>query len=296
MILYLGNLTNKYRNVFDYYEYLIHSNDSLVCKNSNLKVDYFSEEVINPKIVSSSLEKGYTGINRFSSIEESDGIFVLLLLCFVLLVYILRRGFSFFKEDVRSVFFIGQSNVSFSRNETLSEFWSSLLLLFQTAFLYSIAIYIFLFESDEGGVHNEHIFVAVMSFVCLILLFELFRFLFFKLIDYLFNLKSDILFFQKFYFRTQEILGIIVFIPVLLLIYFDYYHDVLFILLLSLFIISRLIIISKVFIVFLQKKVSLLYLIAYLCGVEIIPYILLYNGLAYLYNIDIVNLLYGFES
>jgi len=286
----LNGIGKTYRNVFDYYDYAVRSNDSIVSKKTfvneyNGGYYYLPDNILNPKFASTAVNTGHTGIKRFSSIEESDGIFTVLLFCFILLVYILRKGGSFFKESTRSVFSIKESDTTLFHNETIREFWADVLLVFETVFLYAITVFVFLLESDSIN-YPQHFFIKVISFAILILFFELPRFLFFKLSGYLFNLKNVILSYQKVYLITNEMLGIVAFIPVLLLIYFDYYHNVLFILLLFLFVISRLIIIYNVIVFFFNKKVNVLYLIAYLCSLEIIPYILLYNGLVYLYNID----------
>lgn len=284
----------KTYNIFDYSEYFALQNDSLESHrplfNANSDGSSFpSETLLNPKYT--SIDNGHVGIKRFFSIEQIDGIFVLLLLCFTLLVHIHRKGFGFFKGNLRLVFSSRATTNLFSES-TISEFWYNFLLLFQTVFLCSIVFFIYFFESDVSDTYPDSPFATIISFVLLISLFIAFKSLFYRFIGFLFSIQNFITIWLRAYTIVVEMIGITAFIPVLLLIYFDYYHNILFIIFLFLLLASRLIIISRIVLFFLQKNVNFLYLIAYLCSVEIIPYILLYNGLLFLYKIDIISLLW----
>lgn len=232
----------------------------------------------------------HEGVKRFSLIEDSDGIFLLLLFCFALFVHIYRRGLGFFKESAYMVFSVRRSSNLFNQ-ATITEIWYDFLLLFQTILIYSIVLFVFFFENDPSRVYSGNLFLSVISFVVVIILFNLIKYLLHRFIAYLFDVKQIFEIWLRGYIIIVEILGLISFVPLLLLIYFDYYHNVLFFIFLLLFLISRLIIIYRSVIFFLEKGVNFLYLIAYLCTVEIIPYVLLYNGLSYLYKIEVTSIL-----
>ena len=289
------NTTHKaYWNVFDLSNYFAQRQDSLDFRksvfNTDAKGNYFpSEQVLNP--VYRTEDNGHVGVQRFYSIERVDTVFVFLLLCFMLLVRIYRKGSSFFKENMQ-LLFSSRDNVNFFNESTVSEFWYNLLLNFQTIFLSAIVVFIYLFESDPGTFSGNQMSATIFSFVLLITLFVAGKCLFYKIIGFLFDIQSFVSIWIRTYTAVIEMLGILAFIPVLLLVYFDYYHSALFIIFFLLFILSRLIIIYRLGCFFLAKGVNFLYLIAYLCSVEIIPYILLYNGLVYLYRIDIINILW----
>src|SRR5690606_2489510 len=97
---------------------------------------------------------------------------------------------------------------------------------------------------------------------------------------------------RRTYIIGIEILGMLYFIPTLLLIYSNYYHLQIIIFMLILFLIVQLILFYQIIVFFIREKFNFLYLIAYLCTFEILPYIFLMIGLVYLYRIDVFNTLW----
>lgn len=89
-----------------------------------------------------------------------------------------------------------------------------------------------------------------------------------------------------------EILGILFFIPTLFLLYADYLHTEIAIFMLILFIVSQLILFYRMIVYFIREKFSFLFMIAYLCTIEIVPYIFLAAGLILLYKTDELTVLW----
>lgn len=278
--------TNNTYNILDYVNFA-HKKDTLVCRDVRDDINLSSLNILSIK---TSIDNGHIGLQRFRSLEQVDGIFVSLLLCFMLLVNIYRKGLFFFKENINVAFF-SQTTNSFTES-TISEFWYNLLLFFQAIFLFSLILFVYFFETKNITLYPDNPFLTILSLSLLFLIFEGLKYLLYYCIGYVFDSQKLVFSWIRVYSVVIQMMGILSFIPVLLLIYFDYYHDVLFVFFISLFILSRIIIIYRLGIFFLQKNVNFLYLIAYLCSIEIIPYILLYRGMVYLYENEIINFIW----
>ena len=235
-------------------------------------------------------EKSHTGIKKPFSLEQDDGIFALLLICFLFFTRIYKGSFSFFKENVR-LLFSNKDNVRTFSETTVTEFWFNFILIFQTILLSSIIIFDVFLESDNYSL-PQHSLITIILFMSTLTVFGVLKYLFYRMIGYLFNVKNRIHLWLRYYLFVFEIVGVIAFIPTLVLVYSQNYHSFLIIFFTALFVISHLILFYKLIIFFLQENVNLLFLIAYLCSVEIIPYIILSEVLVFIYKIDITNFLW----
>lgn len=236
------------------------------------------------------LEQGHKGIAKVFSLEQDDGVFALLLICFLLFSRIIRGSFSFFRENVR-ILFSNRDDVRIFSETTITDFWFNFILVFQSILLSSIILFDIFLESDRYATPH-HSFLTIIIFMVVISLFLGGKYQFYRLIGYLFNVTNKVQIWVRAYLFATEMMGIIAFIPVLFLVYSQNYHSFLIIFFIGLFVLSRIILFYKVITFFLQENINLLFLIAYLCSVEIIPYILLSQVLIFLYKIDITNLLW----
>lgn len=236
------------------------------------------------------MSEGHTGVAKVFSLEQDDGVFALLLVCFLLFSRIYRGSFSFFRENIR-ILFTDRDDIRLFSETTITDFWFNFILVFQSVLLSSIILFDVFLESDQYTTPH-HSFWTIILFMVVISLFLGGKYLFYRMIGYLFNVKNKIQIWLRAYMFATEMLGVIAFIPVLFLVYSQNYHSFLIIFFIVLFVLSRLILFYKVITFFLQENINLLFLIAYLCSVEIIPYILLSQVLIYLYKIDITNLLW----
>jgi len=234
-------------------------------------------------------EDGHEGIKRPFTLEGDDGIFALLLICFVFFTRIFKGGFSFFKENI-SLLFSTRKNLNLFSETTTTEFWFNFILVFQTILLTSIIVFDSFLESVSYIPQNS--FFTVLLFTLAISVFLSVKYLFYRLLGYLFDLQNEIKAWLRSYMIVLEMIGIIAFIPALMLVYSQSFHEYLLFFFFILFFISRLILFYRIITFFLRRHVNLLFLITYLCSVEIIPYILLYQVLVYLYKVDIVSLLW----
>lgn len=235
-------------------------------------------------------EGGHEGVTKIFTLEQDDGVLALLVLCFLFFTRIFKGGFTFFKENIRLLFSTRESLNLFSET-TVTEFWFNFILIFQTILLSAIVIFDIFLESDEYKV-PQHSFYTIILFMLAILVFLLLKYLFYKALGYLFDIRERLRIWLRSCTIVLSMAGIIAFIPTLMMVYSQNYHHYLLIFFLGLFIISQLILFYRVITFFLQGNVNFFFLIAYLCGVEIIPYIILYQVLIYLYKVDLIGLLW----
>lgn len=233
---------------------------------------------------------GHAGIKRPFTLEGDDGIFALLLICFVFFTRIYKGGFTFFKENSRLLFSSRKSLNLFSETTT-TEFWFNFILVFQTILLTSIIMFDSFLEFEQYPV-PKYSFYTVSLFTLTISAFLVLKYLIYRLAGYLFNMQSDVDVWLRNYMIVLEMMGIIAFIPTLMLVYSQSYHQYLLLFFIVLFIISRTILFYRLITFFLKARVNILFLIAYLCSLEVIPYFILYQILIYLYKIDIITWLW----
>lgn len=82
----------------------------------------------------------------------------------------------------------------------------------------------------------------------------------------------------------MEIWGILLYIPVLLMVFIDINVTIPIFLFSIFYVLYRFAIIYKTIRIFHKKNGGFLYISLYLCGQEILPLVFLYEGMVYLYN------------
>lgn len=256
------------------------SNNSL---STNLSIDTrFKNE--------KDIPKDHQGSFRLFTLEQDDGVFALLLFCFICITRIYKGGASFFSQNFK-LLFSSRESVNLFTQTTIREFWFNFVLLFQSILLISISVfdYFLVLDSNKIPIHS---FYTISLFFVSISLFLGFKYLFYRFTGWVFDIQKKIYIWLRTYMIVLEMIGIIAFIPTLMLVYsvnlqfpFIYFLTIL-------FIVSRIILFYRACVFFLQSNVNILYLITYLCSVEIIPYILLFYFLEYLYKIDLTSLLW----
>lgn len=236
-------------------------------------------------------ENGHEGIKIPFKLEHIDGIFGLLIVCFFLFSRIYSGGVSILKENI-SRFFTLSNNKKIHEEHLSKRTLLNYFIIIQSIILSSIGIYdIFI----EFNTINDNIspLLHILCFMLILGIFYILKINGYKLLGYIFGMKP----LTKISIQSQitiiQIVGILYFIPILLLVYSNIWHLEIIILMIALFVILQLIFFYKISIFFIQEKFNFLFLIAYLCSIEIIPYIFLTIGLIYSYNnIDILYLLW----
>ena len=235
-------------------------------------------------------ESRHFGTELPFSMENTDGIFILLLFCFLFFAHIYNGGISFLKENI-SLLFLSEKEKRIHKQTTAKEIMYGYFLVFQAVILISVCIYDVFVEYDSSEVVLKP-FLTIITFILLIGLFLGVKDVLYKLIGYIFDQQKLMRIWRRASVAGVEILGVLYFIPTLLLIYSNYYHFEILVFMLLLFLIVQITLFYQIIIFFVNQKFNFLYLIAYLCTFEILPYIFLSTGLIYLYRTDIFNTLW----
>ncbi|MFV0332105.1 MAG: DUF4271 domain-containing protein [Dysgonomonas sp.] len=224
------------------------------------------------------------------NLEQTDGIFCLLLICVLFFAYIYRGGISFLKENLTFLFSPQKASRTYGL-AAVKEMVYSYFLVFQFVVLVSVCVYDVIIEYETPGYSNGRPLTTILSYIVLIALFLGVKDMIYKIIGYIFDFQKTISLWRRTYMVSVEILGILYFIPTLLLIYSSYYHTQILVFMLILFLLVQIILFYQIIVFFINQKFNFLYLIAYLCTFEILPYIFLSTGLIYLYRTDVFNIL-----
>lgn len=255
---------------------------------------YFSQKKIQSlketKEQKASIVEGHDGIKKAFTLENEDGVLILILVCFLFFTRIYKGGVIFFKENTR-LLFSNRENLSLYSETTIREFWFNFILLFQNVLLTSVILFDLFLESDKYPLPKDS-FVTILVFIFVLALFISFNLLFYRFLGYIFNIKEYMKIWIRTYIIVLEMMGMIAFIPTLIMVYSQSFHYILLSFFIVLFFLSRLILFYRIITFFLRQHVNFLFLIVYLCTVEIIPYIILYQVLIYLYKVDLISLLW----
>lgn len=244
------------------------------------------ELVANVPVKTFSMEGHKAGVLHPMRLDRSDGVFALLVICFLLLAHVYNGGLAFFKENITLVFSATKSE-SLETQNTSRDTVFSFFLVFLAVLLISISVYEGLDRFYPLLEVDKRPFVTIGSFVLLILSFVVAKMMINRFIGYVFDFGKHVEAWNRAYLVLFSILGLLCFFPTLMLVYSSYWHSIIIGFVLVLFLIVQVILFLKVIVFFIGQKFNLLYLIAYLCTIEILPYIFLGIGLVHLYNTDI---------
>lgn len=271
------------------YDTLIHNSSGSATDNHVLVEGHEGDSLAVNKNIH---EIRHEGEQKVFSLEQTDSVFGLLLLCFLLFAHIYNGGITFLKENMM-LLFSPKKMQRVHRQTTTSELLYSYFLIFQAVVLVSISIYdVFLENNSFLEVEAKNPIHVILSFIILIALFLGGKVLIYKIIGFIFDRPKELFVLKRAYLISFETLGLLYFIPTLLLLYTASLNFQVVIFMVVLFLIVHAALFFQIIIFFINEKFNFLYLIAYLCTFEILPYIFLYLGLVYLYKIDIFNILW----
>lgn len=237
----------------------------------------------------------HEGITLPYTFERADSVFALLVICFFIFAYVYQGGFSLLRENLTMLFSIEKS--SRRQYETTSrDVWNNYLLVFSSFILIAICVYDALatycgLNTETSATQDYASLLTIISFVLILVIFFLIKYLLNIFVGYVFDIKPNETGYRGANVIALEILGIIYFIPTLLLIYSDYWHLQIIGFMLISFLIVKLILFYRIIVYFIREKFNFLFLFAYLCSLEIIPYLFLALGLYLVYKMDVYNLI-----
>lgn len=238
----------------------------------------FNVEAFNPEVLFS----GLPSLARSFMLQQGSTIFLLFTLCFVLSALVFRNSGRALVSNFGYIFTLGSPNKHlYSEQVTISDVWGHIFLIFQTLFIYAILFFtITLQQSDLFFTLNDHL-VLFAQILMATSLFVFIKLGLYKMIGAIFtDSKTDVL--TDVYLWIVYLSGILSFIPILAYLYIQEVKLYALILIIAVFLIGRIIVILKSYTLFAKSHIGILYFFVYLCGLEVMPYLLLYKAVTFI--------------
>lgn len=236
---------------------------------------FYNIDAIDQHAVFSGLE----GLVRPFTQQFSSVLFLAFTVLFVLLAVVFKQNGRALFSNIGYIFTVGKRNKnSYGQQVTTSDVWSNLFFIFQTFVLYSILFF-------NLALNHSHLFYSGSDYLVLfwlifavIALFVLAKYVFYLFMGALFsNSKTNPL--VSVYLWIIYLTGILSFIPIVAYIYIPEVRMYVLFFLFAIFIAARIAVFTKSYIFFIKSHIGSLYFFVYLCGVEILPYFLLYKAI-----------------
>lgn len=251
-------------------------------------VDVKADSISRVQLIVEVEDNRQEGILLPNNLERVDGVFGLLLICFTF--FSLVGGINFLRENF-SIFYSFKRNSDLQKDPNIRETFFLYFLILQTIILISIGLYAVLLDAYPDQPGASYPLLYILLFVLIIGIAFLLKLLFYRFIGYIFDIRETMKVYSRTYVIMTAVLGILFFIPILLLIYSNYWHLQIDIILLVILVIASVLLFFKVVAFFVREKFNFLFMIVYLCTAELIPYLFLGITLITLYRTDIFQVI-----
>jgi len=228
---------------------------------------------------------GYTGI-RFG---DGQLFYDIILLSVILLLFIFSIIFRYFHPLFIKM---GKDLLSLKERQSMfdtnvkSRFFFKGFMQFHAIFL--LTAFGFLAYCQYTAKQNYEIETTVAAFAiffCIVYIYFIIKQLIYRIYGYCFSDANEYKLWATNYDTIFYIWDMALYLPVLWIIFDNKHVILIFIIFLSLYILFRIAVIYITIRIFYNKNTGFLHLSLYLCAQEIIPVLLLYEGLKYLHNI-----------
>ena len=222
---------------------------------------------------------GLEGLVRPFMQQIGSILFLVFTVLFVLSAIVFKQSGRALFGNVSYIFNVGKRNKnSYGQQVTTSDLWSNLFFILQAFVLYSIFFFDLALE-QSNLLFNGFDYLLLFSVIfAVIALFVFSKYIFYKFMGALFSTsKTNAL--VNVYLWIIYLAGILSFIPVVAYIYIPEVRMYVMFFLLAVFIIGRIVVFAKSYSFFIKYHIGSLYFFVYLCGVEILPYFLLYKSI-----------------
>ncbi len=221
---------------------------------------------------------GNAGMAMPFSLWVNSIFFLLFVACFVIFSLVFRKEGMAFVENFRQIFLVRRRQAAgFKGQVTTTEAWGEFFLVLQTMLIIAILFFTFLWDRGLSLLSTKGCLLAFAGMLLVPAVMTLLKLLMYRTIGAIF-MPREINRWISHYYRLIELMGILLFLPALLYVFMPELRDVMLVLFLFVFIISRLAIVFGLLNIFVKKNVGGFYFFVYLCGTEIAPYLLYYKG------------------
>jgi hypothetical protein len=230
--------------------------------------------------------EGYVGIQIGDRQLVYDVVFSLLFGLLIVFAMVFHANSHLFMKMTRDIFHI-KDRLSLFEDIGGNEAAFRRFMTFQSLFLFSIAA--FLIGQSYGYIPDyqtvEMNLLTIGVIFVFLFAFYLFKQLLYNISGFIFAGTDLYKTWRTGYTASTGFLGVLLYIPVLCISFTEINTETPLLALLFLCLLWRIVIIYKTIYIFNVRGVGFIYIILYLCAQEILPVILLYEGIVYLYNL-----------
>ena len=232
---------------------------------------------------------GFDGVPIPYSPRTDDVIALVLLACFFLSSFVLARSKKFLSQQAKD-FILHRERTSIFATSTASDVRYLLLLVLQTCILGGICIFNYFNDIQPRLMEEVSPLLLLGTYILVCLIYVLFKWVLYSFLGWVFLDKNRTSLWLESYSTLIYYLGFVLFPFVLFLVYFDL--KIVFLVTIALFLIifAKILMFYKWIKLFFNNIVTLFLLILYFCALEIMPYLLLYQGLRELNNILVIKI------
>ncbi|SHF10948.1 protein of unknown function [Bacteroides luti] len=221
---------------------------------------------------------GFSGIAIPYRLRTDDVITGLLLLCFIITAYVFAFGKKSLIEQAKSLFSRKDQSDPFGRG-TASELRHRIMLRIQTCILLGIFIFNYFHDYNPSQFERSSIYILLGTYTAVCVTYYALKWIIYKFLGWIFFDKNITSSWLESYSTIINYLGICTFPLILLMVYSELSASTILIIGFILIIIAKILMFCKWLKLFFSNLYGLLYLIVYFCALEILPCILLVQGL-----------------
>lgn len=218
-----------------------------------------------------AIPRGYIGKAIPSHPQTEQWVFATLIILFILLVLSSTRSTALFTDTIKTFFQVKDRSSIFSKT-TISDFRYRFFTILFSIGVIGLYAYLLLYNPNTDFTLTKYsYFIGVTS------AFFIIKLLLINLVGYVFTDSRNLKLVKESYFDVILLMGIALFPLMIIHIYSDVtLNNSTQLISLIICILSFLLIIAKLFQIFLHKVVATFYIMLYLCTLEILPLIALY--------------------
>ncbi|GAP72712.1 hypothetical protein SAMD00024442_4_64 [Candidatus Symbiothrix dinenymphae] len=208
--------------------------------------------------------------------------FVLFLICFLISMQLLGRGRKLFSAMLESLF-RRRSRSSIFYENIQRDFSSKFLLTIQTVLLFSVFVFCIVSHNADELLSVSQFFEMISITSAVFGCFVVLKFVLNFVMGAIFFRNDQVNLFHQALFSIVSLLGLLIFIPTLLMFYVEEAYTICLYFNIICFVLVELLITYKIFTTFFNKAYFIFYFIAYFCIMEVVPLYIAYKTLLELF-------------
>ncbi|MEG1685425.1 MAG: DUF4271 domain-containing protein [Bacteroides sp.] len=254
---------------------------------------YYAEQYTSGDSTHLVVEKGapqvgFRGDPLAYRLRADDGVTAIVFLCFFFVAYVFTYGKRFLIQEVKDFYRTKERNSIFA-NSTAADFRYGLVLLTQTCILMGICCFDYFHTKLPQLFDVVHPNLVLGIYILYFALFYLLKWMVYHFLGWVFFDKSTTNMWLESYSTILRFFGISLFPIVLMMIYFDLSLNVLLLIALLLFLLTKLLMFYKYLKLFSSNLYGFLYLIVYFCALELMPCFILFQGIVQINNLLLIK-------